>query len=131
MKKITSLFTAATLALSCAAFAHEGHDQDKESTKAEKGETASVTVKGEVVDLVCYLDHGAEGEKHAKCANTCISEGLPVGIKADDGKLYTVVGAHKPLNKELAQYAGKTVALRGKVVSKDGMNLLENAEVVK
>src|SRR5438067_1385965 len=113
MKKITSLFTAAALALSCAAFAHEGHDdQNKEATQADKDEAASVTVKGEVVDLVCYLDHGSAGEKHAKCAGTCISEGLPVGIKTADGKLYTVVGAHKPINKELVQYAGKTVTLR-------------------
>gem|GEM_PF-6621982 len=40
---------------------------------------------GEVVDMACYLDHGATGEKHAECARECIESGLPVGIKGTDG----------------------------------------------
>jgi hypothetical protein len=45
------------------------------------------TIKGEVLDMACYLDHGAQGEKHAACAEKCISSGLPVGIKDADGKV--------------------------------------------
>ena len=131
MKKLLHLSAIALFAVSPFAFAGEGDNQGKDTTKAEKGEAGEVTVKGRVVDLVCYVDHGASGDKHAACASKCISSGLPVGIKADDGKLYTVVGDHKPINGELAQYAGKEITLRGKVVSKDGVNLLENAEVVK
>ena len=26
------------------------------------------SIKGEIVDLMCYLDHGAKGEKHKGCA---------------------------------------------------------------
>lgn len=129
--KLTSLLAIAALALTTALFAHEGDDHGKDVTKADKDEAATATVKGEIVDMVCYVDHGGSGEKHASCARKCISGGLPVGIKADDGKLYTVVGEHKPINGELAQYAGKTVTLKGKVTSRDGVNLLENAEVVK
>jgi len=91
----------------------------------------SVTVKGEVVDLACYLGHGATGEKHADCATTCIDSGLPVGLKTEDGKTYIVIGEHKPINKELAKLAGKTVTLKGKVSERDGMRLLANAEIVK
>ena len=40
---------------------------------------STVTVKGEVLDMACYLDHGAHGEKHAQCAATCIESGLPGG----------------------------------------------------
>ncbi len=89
------------------------------------------TIKGEVLDMACYLDHGAQGEKHAACAEKCISSGLPVGIKDADGKVYLVIGAHKPLNDELAPLAAKQVTLKGKVVTRDGINLLENAEIVK
>lgn len=89
------------------------------------------TVKGEILDLTCYADHGGQGEKHAGCAQKCISNGLPVGIKGEDGKVYLVVGNHKPLNKELAEHAGKVVALKGKVSEKDGVTLLSNAEIVK
>ena len=89
------------------------------------------TVKGEVLDMACYLDHGASGDKHAGCAEKCISSGLPVGIKDADGKVYLVIGAHKPLNDELAPLAAKQVTLKGKLVTKDGINMLENAEIVK
>ena len=91
----------------------------------------TTTVKGEILDLACYLDHGAQGEKHTACAQKCIASGLPAGIKGEDGKVYLIVGEHKPLNKELVTEAGKVVTLKGKVASRDGMNLLENAEIVK
>ena len=107
-------------------FAHEGHDEDAKGEKAELK-----TVKGEIVDLMCYIDHGATGEKHAKCATTCIESGGPVGILTADGKLYLVVGQHEPMNKELAEYGGKTITLKGKVAERSGMKLLENAEIVK
>jgi|SRR6185437_9526450 len=94
-------------------------------------DSQAVTVTGEVVDLACYLDHGAQGSKHAQCAKTCITSGLPVGLKGQDGKTYLLIGEHKPVNSELAPYAGQTVTLRGKSVSRDGLNLLENVEVVK
>jgi hypothetical protein len=42
-----------------------------------------------------------------------------------------LVGDHKPLNSELAPYAAKTITMKGKVVSRDGINMLENAEIVK
>ncbi len=98
---------------------------------AEEKAANEVTVKGEVLDMACYLDHGAKGEKHAQCAQTCIESGLPVGIKGEDGKTYLLIGEHKPLNKELAQYAAKTITVKGKLVSRDGINMIANAEIVK
>lgn len=105
------------------ALAHEGHD--------EKSDAKDVTVKGEVIDMACYVDHGATGEKHANCARKCIGMGLPVGIKGEDGKVYMVIGDHEPMNNELAELASKTVTLKGKLATRDGINLLENAELVK
>ena len=95
---------------------------------AKKGE--EVTVKGEVLDMACYIDHGAHGEKHKGCAETCIEKGLPVGIKAEDGTVYLLVGEHKPLNKELAKHAAETITVKGKKVSRDGISMIENAEIV-
>jgi len=94
-------------------------------------EPSAVTVTGEVLDMACYLDHGAHGEKHAGCAKTCIESGLPVGIKSSDGKVYLVIGEHKPLNKELADHAAKIITIKGKLVSRDGINMIANAEIVK
>ena len=91
----------------------------------------NTTIKGEVIDLVCYTDGGLSGEDHAGCAKVCIKAGLPVCLKATDGKVYVIVGEHKPMNAELVEYAAKTITMKGKVVSRDGINMLENAEIVK
>jgi hypothetical protein len=91
----------------------------------------TTTIKGEVVDLMCYLDHGAKGEKHKGCATKCIKSGGPVGILISDDQLYLVIGDHKPINDELASKAAETVTVTGKVVEKHGMKMIENAQLEK
>ena len=49
----------------------------------------------------------------------------------EDGKLYLIASDHEPPNKDLVPLAARTVALRGKVASRDGMHLINNAEIVK
>ena len=98
---------------------------------ADAASDQTVTVKGEVIDMVCYTDSGASGKDHADCAKTCISAGLPVGLKGEDGKVYLLIGDHRPMNKELAKYAAQTITVKGKGVSRDGINMIENAEIVK
>ena len=117
MKKFLACFVA------LGAFAAWSH--------AESAPSSQITVKGEVLDMACYLDHGAHGDGHAACAAKCINSGLPVGLKAADGTVYLLIGAHKPLNDQLAAFAGKTISVQGKLASRDGINLLENASVVK
>ncbi|VVM04685.1 hypothetical protein MAMC_00183 [Methylacidimicrobium cyclopophantes] len=90
-------------------------------------EKQEVTVKGELVDLYCYIDHGAAGDKHSSCARKCINLGLPVGLKGDDGKLYMLFGEHKPL-KSSAIPKTQTVTVKGKLASAEGYNLIEDAE---
>ncbi len=126
--KILLGITAAAALAASPLFAHPGHEHgDKDDHAA--GETKKIT--GEVVDMACYVDHNATGEKHADCAKKCIASGLPVGIKADDGKTYLLIGEHAPLNKELADYAAKKITVEGKVVSRDGINMIENAVIQK
>ena len=92
---------------------------------------ASKEVTGEVVDMMCYVDHNAVGEKHGQsCGAKCIKSGGPVGI-VSDGKAYLVVGEHKPINDQLAEYCGKTVTLKGKMADRGGIAMLENAQIVK
>ena len=95
-----------------------------------KDASGSTEITGEVVDMMCYVDHNAKGEKHASCAEKCIKGGGPVGILSD-GKAYLVIGDHKPINDELAPLAAKTITLKGKLVSNGGVSMLENAEIVK
>ena len=104
---------------------HEGADKDKLGAEATK------EVTGEIVDMMCYVDHNATGDKHAKCGSTCIKGGGPVGIVSSDGKAYLVVGEHKPMNDQLAEYCGKTITLKGKLADRGGIAMLENAEIIK
>src|SRR6201997_1201593 len=119
---VTATFIAA-LAVSPLAIAQE-HEHDADAA-------ASKEVTGEVVDMMCYVDHNAVGEKHGQsCGAKCIRSGGPVGI-VSEGKAYLVVGEHKPINDELAGFCGKKVTLKGKLAERGGIAMLENAEVVK
>ena len=100
----------------------------------------AASVTGEVIDLACYYDDGASGPAHADCARRCIASGLPVGLKAKDGTVYVLIGRqaplspqpaakHESLNAQLAPYAAKVVTMSGTIVRKNGMNVMENAEL--
>jgi hypothetical protein len=92
---------------------------------------ASKEVTGEVVDMMCYVDHNAVGEKHGQsCGAKCIKGGGPVGIVSEE-KAYLVVGEHKPINDQLAEYCGKTITVKGKLAERGGIAMIENVEVVK
>ncbi len=94
------------------------------------GEGKTQTITGEVVDMNCFLDHGAKGEKHKGCAAKCIKNGGPVGLLSGD-QVYLVVGEHQPINDQLANNAGQEVTLKGKVVERSGMKMIENAQLEK
>jgi len=119
---VTACFIAA-LAFSPLAIAEEQHQHGKEAA-------ASKEVTGEVVDMMCYVDHNATGDKHSACGTKCIKGGGPVGI-VENGKAYLVVGEHKPINEQLADSCGKTITLKGKLAERGGIAMLENAEIVK
>lgn len=124
LKLAVAVSFSAALVVSPLALAAEEPGKEKLAAAAEK------TLTGEIVDLMCYVDHNATGDKHASCAAKCIKGGGPVGI-VSEGKTYLVVGDHKPMNEQLAEYAGKTITLKGKLASSGGLSMLENAEIVK
>ena len=126
-KTIFSVIVIASFATAPLALAHDPSEHGKENLSA--GAEKSVT--GEIVDMMCYVDHNAVGESHGQsCGAKCIKGGGPVGI-VSDGKAYLVVGEHKPMNDELADSCGKSITLKGKVAERGGIAMLENAEIVK
>ena len=130
---VTGLFIVALMVSPLAVVQAHEHDGSKASPAGDKeklGAAESKELTGEVVDMMCYVDHNAMGDKHAKCGATCVKSGGPVGI-VSDGKAYLVVGEHKPMNDQLAEYCGKTVTLKGKLAERGGIAMLENAEIVK
>jgi hypothetical protein len=123
--KVFSVIVIASFATAPLALAHDPAQHAKDAAASEK------TVTGEIVDMMCYVDHNAMGAEHGQsCGAKCIKNGGPVGI-VENGKAYVVVGEHKPINDELADSCGKTITLKGKLAERGGIALLENAEVVK
>ena len=133
MKIAVAATFIAALTFSPLAVAQEHEHPPSTTSGAASGSdtAASKEVTGEVVDMMCYVDHNAVGEKHGQsCGAKCIRSGGPVGI-VSDGKAYLVVGEHKPMNDQLAEYCGKTITLKGKMAERGGIAMIENAEIVK
>jgi len=102
--------------------AADAHKDGKDAAEA-----VVMTAQGEIVDLGCYLGHGAKGPDHKGCATKCIAGGMPMGLLAKDGTLYLLTMSHEdadPFNaaKELA---AEKVKVTGPMHEKDGMKSIE------
>ena len=52
------------------------------------------TIRGEVLDLGCFLAKGLAGEVHRDCALRCIGAGVPMGIITADSVVYILTQDH-------------------------------------
>jgi len=111
----------ASLALAFTLNAASGNDQVAQTA----------TVRGEVIDLGCYLDNGQLGSGHANCARKCIEAGRPVGIRTKPGQIYVLISKRELLSAQLAPLAGKTVTVSGQYATRDGVFALENPQLIK
>src|SRR5438132_6168238 len=77
-----------------------------------------ITVKGEVVDLWCYLEGGDHGADHKQCATTCATAGNPIGILDAAGNLYVAAGIkdHQPGRDILIKQMSNQVTVTGTLV---------------
>ena len=92
-----------------------------------------VTVRGEILDMACYIGHGATGEEHAPCAVKCVKGGQPMGLLSADGEVYLLVANHKDATafEQAKELAGKQVELQGVSMSRDGIRAVEVLSVKK
>ena len=91
-----------------------------------------IIVTGEVLDMTCYISNNLSGPDHAKCARDCIRSGLPAGLKTENGKVYLLTGGPgHSINAELADYAAKTVTIKGRPSVRDGFAQLQVEEIRK
>jgi hypothetical protein len=87
---------------------------------------ATVTIKGEVVEIACAMEKGAagKGDAHSACALSCAKGGKPVGVLTDDA-VYEVTGDFTANNNaRLLDFIAKAVTLTGDVTERDGKQLL-------
>ena len=93
----------------------------------EKPEAEEVTLTGEVLDLYCYMKHPDKGQgtEHAKCANSCIKRGLPIGFMSD-GVVYLIIGTdHKSAAEMVAGMAGRPTQVTGVIIEYAGIKSIE------
>jgi len=91
-----------------------------------------ILVTGEVLDMTCYIAYNLSGPDHAECARVCIRSGEPAGIKTQDGKVYLLTGEPgQSINAKLADYAAKTVTIKGRQTVRDGFAQLQVEEIRK
>ena len=121
---VTLLALALTSLIGSAIFAAGPMKMDKES---------SITVKGEILDMACYLGHGAMGMKHQQCALMCLKGGQPMGLRTADGKVYLLVASHKDGKpfEEAKGYAADQVEVSGPLFQRDGISAIEVDTVKK
>ena len=89
-----------------------------------KGET--VTLKGEVVDLWCYLEGGDRGAEHKKCAVDCAKAGNPIALLTEKGDVYVLMGIkdHQPGKEILIDKMAENVTIEGTLVKKGGVQVV-------
>lgn len=79
-----------------------------------------VTIKGEIVDMACWLEDGKVGPEHAKCAKSCVSGGTPAGLLGEDGQIYLIV-PHGKDGKSPLSHVGEMVEVTGMVHERGGI----------
>ncbi len=126
MKRVLGLLVlVGALALAVAALA------DTKEMKGMKAAPKPVTLKGELVDMGCYVSHGAMGEKHKDCATKCVAGGMPMGLLTSDNKLYVLTLNHDnpdPFNKAKDMMASM-VEVTGMASERGGTRILDVTDV--
>lgn len=85
-----------------------------------------LTVKGEVVDMNCFMAHGASGKKHAACAKQCVLEGAALGLVSAGGDVYLLTADHskKKAFAVIRELVAEQVKVSGELRKRGGVQAL-------
>ena len=124
--KLTVL--VATIVMLAGAGAVVAHGEEKHGHD-DKG----MTVRGEILDMACYVAHEAKGPDHAACAKRCVKGGQPMGLLADDGTVYLLYANHEDGSafERAKEFAGQKVEIVGVAATQAGIKGLEVSSVKK
>lgn len=110
----------------------QGHKHDSEHGKGGK----QITVKGELVDMACFMAHEGKGKKHAQCGKMCVTGGAPLGLVTPDGKVFLLVEDHtsakaKKPYAQAKEMVADTVTIKGDAYERGGVQAIVVESVVK
>lgn len=94
----------------------------------------AIELRGEVVEMGCYLRDGARGEGHRTCALSCLKSGAQLGIVEDDtGTLYPLAGSTPASDPSAAarEHVAAHVAVRGLLFERAASRVLVVQELTR
>ena len=97
----------------------EEHEHDHAHGKGVQ----EITIKGELVDSLCYVAMASKGTGHKQCAIDCAKAGIPISILEDGtGKMYTVLPKEDKTGypASVINKMGETVTLKGDLYENGG-----------
>ncbi len=100
-----------------------------------------ITVTGEIIDTWCYYSgvmggpDSVVGSAHHTCALWCSASGIPIGLLAEDGTVYTILKLGAQDNATggdtALTLASHTVTADGMAYERDGINYIIVEKVVE
>lgn len=76
-----------------------------------------VAMKGEIVDLACFMGSGENGISHKQCAVKCAKMGVPFGLLNERGEVYLILPGHSKKEmqafRDLGNKGGTVVTVKG------------------
>lgn len=90
-------------------------------------ERATVTLTGEVVDLVCFVAHGVRGADNRFCAEHAEQVAQPLALLAEDGAVYIL--SADPENRfgydHVRTLVGEPAKVEGVASEREGLRVIE------
>jgi len=120
MKRV---FVVALALAAIAIFTFSGAFAAEGKKEAEKSQSWT----GEIVDLGCYMGHGAKGEGHKECGLKCVANGMPMGLLTTGNKVYVLMLDHDnadPFNAAKTMVS-QHVKITGHLATKGGLQAIE------
>ncbi len=98
-----------------------------EGTASAKAAPKVQTWTGEIIDMGCYIGHGAKGEKHKDCATKCIANGMPMGLLTKEGKLVLLTMNHDNPDayNQCKEWAASMVEVTGTLSERNGIKAID------
>ena len=91
-----------------------------------------VTVKGEVIDSVCWVKMGAKGADHRDCAQECADNGIPLALLEEGTDELIWLASKESMqspNEALKPHASHTVEITGVWAERGGVKMLVIDEI--
>jgi hypothetical protein len=95
--------------------------------EAKKAAAKTQSWTGEIVDLGCYMGHGAKGEGHKECGLKCVANGMPMGLLTSGNKVYLLTLNHDnadPFNA-CKTMVSQHVKITGTMATKGGLQSID------